>query len=103
MAIVSHTANQCLSELGYFPGITQKLDELLKANAQLSRDNVQMAHDYQLLRQAHEKLFEDNLKAVQERDVLLHEKNAMFSDNKKLVDWHDRAYVDNSHSVCRSE
>lgn len=44
--ILSLTANGCLSELGYYPGIAQQLHEALKANS--------------YLQQANNKLFEDN-------------------------------------------
>ena len=46
MQVLSSTANGCLSELGYHPGICQQLNEALKAN--------------NYLQQANDKLFEDN-------------------------------------------
>jgi len=43
--ILSSTANGCLSELGYFPGMTQQLQQTLQANARLETKNTKLYED----------------------------------------------------------
>lgn len=45
IAALSLTTNGCLAELGYFPGITQKLEELIQINKQLKEENLQLFGD----------------------------------------------------------
>ncbi|KAG6821632.1 hypothetical protein H0H93_000141 [Arthromyces matolae] len=50
--ILAGTANGCLSELGYFPGMPQKLAELERQNAQWQQENVKLFQDNQSLTRA---------------------------------------------------
>lgn len=45
MAILSNTANGCLSELGYYPGMPQELKQLQQANAALQQNNTTLFED----------------------------------------------------------
>ncbi|CAA7259635.1 unnamed protein product [Cyclocybe aegerita] len=47
--ILANTANGCLAELGYFPGMSQKLAELEKRNKTWQSENVQLYQDNQTL------------------------------------------------------
>lgn len=43
--ILSNTANDCLSELGYYPGMTKQLHNALQANAQFQGANAKLYED----------------------------------------------------------
>jgi len=58
--ILSNTANGCLNELGYYPGIAQKLKELETTNKTWQVENVKLYEDNRrllnTLREQHERL-----------------------------------------------
>ncbi|KAJ3486779.1 hypothetical protein NLJ89_g11782 [Agrocybe chaxingu] len=47
--ILANTANGCLAELGYYPGMPQKLAELERLNKKWQNENVQLYQDNQTL------------------------------------------------------
>lgn len=47
--LLSSTANGCLSELGYFPGMPEQYKQLLQANALLQNDNAKLYEDNRTL------------------------------------------------------
>ncbi|KAK2466074.1 hypothetical protein APHAL10511_001716 [Amanita phalloides] len=51
IGILSDTANGCLTELGYFPGLLKKLQELEQTNAHWKKENIKLFHDNQTLAQ----------------------------------------------------
>jgi hypothetical protein len=50
--ILAGTANGCLTELGYFPGMPQRLQELERQNAQWQSENVKLFQDNRSLTRA---------------------------------------------------
>jgi hypothetical protein len=50
--ILSGTANGCLTELGYYPGMPQKMQELETINAQWQQENVKLFQDNRSLARA---------------------------------------------------
>ncbi|KAF9464471.1 hypothetical protein BDZ94DRAFT_496160 [Collybia nuda] len=50
--ILSKTANGCLTELGYYPGMPQKMRELEQMNAQWQQENVKLFQDNRSLARA---------------------------------------------------
>lgn len=47
--LLSSTANGCLSELGYFPGMPEQFQQILQTNAALQNDNAKLFEDNRAL------------------------------------------------------
>lgn len=63
VGILSDTANGCLTELGYFPGLLKRLQELEQNNAQWKEENVRLFRDNQSLTEV-ARYHQDRLKQV---------------------------------------
>lgn len=50
--ILSGTANGCLTELGYYPGMPKKMQELEQVNAQWQQENIKLFQDNRSLARA---------------------------------------------------
>jgi hypothetical protein len=68
--ILAATANGCLTELGYYPGMPQRMVELEQLNAKWQSENVKLFQDNQKL---------SRLLRERERSILLHD-----SDDQKI-------------------
>ncbi|KAG6873767.1 hypothetical protein C0995_011586 [Termitomyces sp. Mi166 len=97
--ILAGTANGCLTELGYYPGMPQRLQELERQNAQWQMENVKLFQDNQVLTHALQE--RKGLQQQQEKTIhalqvqiqgLLQEKSMLMKDNQNLLAGHPAAY-----------
>ncbi|KAG6890545.1 hypothetical protein C0992_000805 [Termitomyces sp. T32_za158] len=95
--ILAGTANNCLTELGYYPGMPQKLQELERQNAQWQLENVKLFQDNQALNHA----LQERKNSQQERTInalqaqihaLLQEKSMLLKQNQTLLTGQPAAY-----------
>ena len=88
--ILASTANGCLTELGYYPGMPQRLQELERQNAQWQSENVKLFQENQALNRAlHEhkgSQAEKTISALQAQiQVLIQEKSILMKHNNSLL------------------
>ncbi|KAF7290965.1 hypothetical protein HMN09_01275200 [Mycena chlorophos] len=62
--ILAHTANGCLNELGYSPGMIEREQALLGENAQLKQHNAVLAERLDQYVDENRKLYEDNSRLI---------------------------------------
>ncbi|KAG6869266.1 hypothetical protein C0993_000019 [Termitomyces sp. T159_Od127] len=95
--ILAGTANSCLTELGYYPGLPQKLQEVERQNAQWQLENVKLFQDNQALSRA----LQERKNAQQEKTThalqaqiqgLLQEKSMLIKQNQTLLAGQPVAY-----------
>ncbi|CAK5275347.1 unnamed protein product [Mycena citricolor] len=89
--ILANTANGCLDELGLFPGIKQRYDELLKAHEQanrandaLWRDNDKLVQSCSHLRNKCTQYQRDNVKLYEDNRTLVQERSHICGENEQL-------------------
>ncbi|KAG5342543.1 hypothetical protein C0989_000671 [Termitomyces sp. Mn162] len=95
--ILAGTANGCLTELGYHPGMPQRLQELERQNAQWQSENVKLFQDNQALNRALQERKssqpDKTISALQTQiQVLRQEKSILMKQNHSLLAGQPVAY-----------
>lgn len=99
--ILSQTANDCVKELGYYPGLVEQFNQTLQDNSFLRQENETLRQRNEILRQENETLRQRNGILRQENEALRTElaqsTQQKSAQRRSLQIKNSKLYEDNCH------